>query len=163
MDEFADDLQQNFVATMNKIAAGDLSTEVVPKDDRDIISPALKGTIESLRGLIAEAGKLTAGALEGNLAMRGKADSFQGGYRDIVQGMNATLDAVVGPLNVAAGYVDRISKGDVPERITDEYKGDFNRLKCNLNVLIDSMNEITRVAEKSREGTSRSRSRNDRT
>ncbi len=29
------------------------------------------------------------------------------------------LDAVIGPLNVTAGYVDRISKGDIPPKITD--------------------------------------------
>jgi len=39
------------------------------------------------------------------------------------------MDAVIGPLNVAAEYVDRISKGDIPEVITDEYKGDFNEIK----------------------------------
>ena len=41
------------------------------------------------------------------------------------------------PLNVAATYVDRISKGDLPPKITDSYNGDFNTIKNNLNVLID--------------------------
>jgi hypothetical protein len=41
-------------------------------------------------------------------------------------GVNDTLDAVIGPLNVAASYVDRISKGDLPPKITDNYNGDFN-------------------------------------
>ena len=42
------------------------------------------------------------------------------------KGVNETLDAVIGPLNVTAGYVDRISKGDIPPKITDHYNGDFN-------------------------------------
>jgi methyl-accepting chemotaxis protein len=46
---------------------------------------------------------------------------------------------LITPLNVAATYVDRISKGDVPPRITDSYNGDFNTIKGNLNVLIDAM------------------------
>jgi methyl-accepting chemotaxis protein len=49
-------------------------------------------------------------------------------------GVNSTLDAVIGPLNVAAEYVDRISKGDMPKMITDNYNGDFNDIKNNLNV-----------------------------
>ena len=49
--------------------------------------------------------------------------------------MNDCLDAVIGPLNVAAGYVDRISKGDIPPKITDKYNGDFNEIKNNLNTL----------------------------
>ncbi|MEZ5336476.1 MAG: PAS domain-containing protein [Methanolobus sp.] len=52
------------------------------------------------------------------------------------------LDAVIGPLNVTAEYVDRISKGDIPEKITDDYNGDFNEIKNNLNQCIDSLNSM---------------------
>ncbi|WP_414716779.1 hypothetical protein, partial [Syntrophomonas wolfei] len=31
-----------------------------------------------------------------------------------MEGVNHTLDAVIGPLNVAADYVERISQGDIP-------------------------------------------------
>ena len=40
---------------------------------------------------------------------------------------------MIGPLNVAAKYVDDISKGDIPAKITDTYNGDFNVIKNNLN------------------------------
>ncbi len=40
---------------------------------------------------------------------------------------------MIGPLNVAAKYVDDISKGDIPAKITDTYNGDFNEIKNNLN------------------------------
>ena len=56
-----------------------------------------------------------------------------------MEGVNNTLDAVIGPLNVAAEYVDRISKGDIPPKITEEYKGDFNEIKNNLNNCIDGL------------------------
>ncbi|HEX4878311.1 MAG TPA: methyl-accepting chemotaxis protein, partial [Limnobacter sp.] len=56
--------------------------------------------------------------------------------------VNETLDAVIGPLNVAANYVDRISKGDIPEKITDSYNGDFNTIKNNLNTCIDVVNNL---------------------
>jgi methyl-accepting chemotaxis protein len=38
--------------------------------------------------------------------------------------------------------VDRISKGDIPPKITDTYKGDFNEIKNNLNVCIDSIRAL---------------------
>ena len=56
--------------------------------------------------------------------------------------VNQTLDAVIGPLNVAAEYVDRISKGDMPPKISDRYNGDFNELKNNLNTCIDAVNAL---------------------
>lgn len=139
MDQFADDLQHVVVGAMKKIAAGDLNVEVPIKDAQDEIGPALKSTVDSLRGLIAEAKRLTAAAVEGKLDTRGNAAAYQGAYRDIVQGVNDTLDAVIGPLNVAAEYVDRISKGDIPPKITDTYKGDFNEIKNNLNHLIETV------------------------
>ncbi|MBK7257540.1 MAG: MCP four helix bundle domain-containing protein [Ignavibacteriae bacterium] len=142
MDAFADDLQSNVIATMQKIAKGDLSTNVNAKDDRDEISPALKQMTEALRGLVAEAGMLSKAAVEGKLATRGNAEKFQGSYREIVQGVNATLDSVIGPLNVAAEYVDRISKGDIPAKITDTYNGDFNEIKNNLNQAIGAVNAL---------------------
>jgi methyl-accepting chemotaxis protein len=64
-----------------------------------------------------------------------------------VRGVNATLDAVITPLNVAANYVDRISKGDMPPQITDTYNGDFNNIKNNLNTLISATNDVTHAAE----------------
>jgi methyl-accepting chemotaxis protein len=109
MDQFADDLQNNVLGTMQKIADGDVSMEVTPKDDGDEITPALKKMIESLKGLTSEATMLTSAAVAGKLATRADASKFQGDYKKIVQGVNDTLDAVIGPLNVSAEYVDRIS------------------------------------------------------
>ncbi len=74
----------------------------------------------------------------------------------IVDGVNRTLDAVIGPLNVAAEYVDRISKGDTPPAITDTYQGDFNEIKQNLNACIHQITTLVAqtggVIEAAREG-----------
>ena len=140
MDQFADDLQTIVVGTMKKIAVGDLSAEVTPKDAQDEIAPALKGTLETLRALVAQTKGLTDAAVEGKLSTRVDAANFQGGYREIVQGINNTLDAVIHPLLVAAAYVERISQGDIPPKITDNYNGDFNKIKNNLNACIDAVN-----------------------
>ncbi|MFN8597031.1 MAG: methyl-accepting chemotaxis protein [Anaerolineae bacterium] len=167
MDQFADDLQTNVIDCMRKIAAGDLSVEITLKDAQDEISPALKQTIEALRGLVAELKLLTTAAIDGRLATRGHADKFQGGYRDIVQGVNDTLDAVIGPLNVAAEYVDRIAKGDTPAKITDKYNGDFNEIKNNLNQCIEAITilveETGTVINAAREGHLAKRANADRT
>ena len=43
---------------------------------------------------------------------------------------------------MAAEYVDRISKGDMPPKITDAYNGDFNEIRNNLNQCIDAVNAL---------------------
>ena len=82
--------------------------------------------------------------------------------------MNNTLDAVIGPLNVSARYVDEISVGfteaseilqcmaenDYTPRlagsskrvkITDTYNGDFNTIKNNLNACIEALEAVGAV------------------
>jgi methyl-accepting chemotaxis protein len=82
---------------------------------------------------------LSQAAVDGKLATRADASKHQGDFRKIVEGVNSTLDAVIGPLNVAAEYVDRISKGDIPAKISDSYNGDFNEIKNNLNRAIEAV------------------------
>ena len=126
-------------AAIQRLAAGDLSVDVAARSAQDQVSVALQTAVTSLRGLVAEVNDLTQGAAAGKLAVRGRADRFQGGYRQIVEGVNDTLDAVIGPLNVAAEYVNRIGKGDIPPSITEVYQGDFNEIKNNLNACIDGL------------------------
>ena len=95
-----------------------------------------------LRALVGEAGRLTEAAVAGKLATRGNPERVTLEFRPIVEGVNATLDAVIGPLNVAAQYVDRISKGDIPAKITDAYQGDFNEIKNNLNGCIEALSGL---------------------
>jgi methyl-accepting chemotaxis protein len=78
-------------------------------------------------------------ARHGNLRERVSLEGFDGIYRQLLEGINGILDAVVGPLRVSADYMDRIAKGDIPEKITDTYHGDFNEIKNNLNACIDGL------------------------
>jgi len=134
---------------VDRISKGDIPEKISDeyKGDFNQIKNNLNQCIDAISGLVAEAGRLTQAAVEGRLDTRGNTERFSGDYAKIVKGVNDTLDAVINPLNVSARYVDRISKGDIPEKITDEYKGDFNEIKNNLNILIDTNNGITRLAE----------------
>ncbi len=96
----------------------------------------------ALNALLADAVMLSKAAVEGNLSARADASKHEGTYAEIVRRMNATLDAVVGPFNLAAGYVDQISKGDVPAKITANYSGDFNAIRNNLNACIDGLGAV---------------------
>jgi methyl-accepting chemotaxis protein len=106
------------------------------------INQTIEQVRSNLKSLIADADMLAQAAIAGNLSTRADASRHQGDFRKIVEGVNHTLDAVIGPLNVAAHYVDAISKGNIPAKITDEYSGDFNTLKNNLNQCIDAINAM---------------------
>jgi methyl-accepting chemotaxis protein len=139
---------------VDRISKGDLPPTITDTYNGDFneIKNNLNVCIGALNALVGDAGVLVKAAVEGKLATRADATKHQGDFRKIVEGVNQTLDAVIGPLNVAAEYVDRISKGDLPPTITDAYNGDFNEIKNNLNVLIEAMKEVTSVAEQIAEG-----------
>jgi methyl-accepting chemotaxis protein len=94
------------------------------------------------KAALREVDRLIQSAQDGKLDDRADAEKAKGDFKKLFAGMNGLLDAVIAPLNVCAEYVDRISKGDIPEKITDEYKGDFNEIKNNLNQCIDVVNTL---------------------
>ena len=75
--------------------------------DVELISNAINRSAEAIRMLITDAAMLSEAAVQGKLATRADDSKHEGDYRRIIKGVNDTLDAVIGPLNVAAEYVDR--------------------------------------------------------
>ena len=148
-------MQSNMVCTSDTVAklpSGNLpirySGAPLKDEDGNIIG-GLEYVLDISKEMEVTEGvlELAEAALEGKLDTRADAEKFEGNYRRIVQGVNDTLDAVISPLNVAAEYVDRISKGDIPESITDDYKGDFNEIKNNLNQCIDVMTGLLKETD----------------
>jgi methyl-accepting chemotaxis protein len=117
------------------------------KGDHEKMKQAINNVAIVLQTLQKMLGRLSDAAKDGKLAERGNPDQVKGAYAEIVRGVNEILDAVIGPLNFSARYVEQISKGDIPPQITDTYHGDFNLIKNNLNTLIVAMNDITAAAE----------------
>ncbi|MGX8883166.1 methyl-accepting chemotaxis protein [Methylovorus sp. SPW-M1] len=127
----------------------DLSKGSIPKKidqsfhgDFERLKLNINQCIDAINGLVEDASLLAASAAEGNLAIRADAQKHFGEYRKIVDGVNSTLDGVVGPLNIAASYISQISKGSIPKSINEEFKGDFNIIKSNLNTCILAINRL---------------------
>ena len=126
---------------LQRIADGDLSDPVKAAQPGTFLGQ-LAAVQLALKRMISDAGMLSEAAMAGKLATRADVSKHQGDYRRIVQGVNDTLDAVIGPLNVAADYVEQIARGAIPAKITDTYNGDFNTLKNNLNTALDAVNAL---------------------
>jgi PAS domain S-box-containing protein len=110
--------------------------------DFNVLKDNLNSCVHALNLLVKDANMLAQAAAEGKLDTRADATKHWGDYRKVVEGVNATLDSVIGPLNIAAKYMDDISKGNIPAKITDHYQGDFNQIKDNLNTCIDAVNRL---------------------
>ncbi len=100
-----------------------------------------------LNNLIARINFLNKQSLDGELKARLNICEIDSEFQEIGQGINSILDSLIAPLNVAAKYVNLIAKGNLPPYIQEEYKGDFNEIKNNLNSLIEALNTITEKAK----------------
>ena len=126
------------------ISRGDLSDGPVLKKvgrrcEADELVPAFITMIDAIQGMTDDAGSLAKAAVEGRLTTRADASRHEGGFRTIVQGLNDTLEAVVGPLNLASEFAERIGQGDIPDKVTADLKGGYNTLKTSLNACVDGL------------------------
>jgi len=135
---------RKLVEGADKMAAGDFNfkLDINNKDEIGALATSMRAMQGGVQAMISDAAMLSKAAVEGKLATRADASKHHGDFKVIVQGVNDTLDAVIGPLNVTADYVDKISKGVIPPVITDSYNGDFNVIKTNLNNVVKMMSEL---------------------
>jgi len=126
---------RNQATAAEKIANGDLAVDLIPHSEKDILSHSLLAVIDNLGSLVKESNALTEHAINGELDYRGNASQFRGGFQDIIQGFNATMDAVVTPLNEAFGYIEKMAAGDEFEIASNNYTGEYK-------ALIDDLSEM---------------------
>ena len=134
---------------MEDIAHGNIPEPISDdyQGDFNKIKDSLNTCIRAINLLVDDASMLAGEAVEGRLDARADSQRHSGDFRKIIDGVNQTLDAVVGPLTVAASHIDRIASGDIPEPITEEYQGSFNQIKNNVNLCIHAIQLLIDDAE----------------
>jgi len=81
--------------------------------------------------------------LAGRLDRRADTSQVVHEFQPLMHSINDLINAFIKPINLTAEYVDRISNGDIPPQITEEYKGDFVEIKNNINKLLTTMSGLT--------------------
>ena len=131
--------QQSMAQSATAIAAGDVSVSVRPRSAGDVLGHAFVGLHTTLEALVKEISGLVATAKAGQLSTRGNAQAFSGAYRDLVQGVNETLDAVVEPINAALAALEHAAARDLTRRVEGRFAGDHARLADSANLAIGNL------------------------
>jgi len=136
------------IEAANKIALGNLSftLDVTGKDEIALLNSAIIKTKDNIKSLINDAHTLTTEAAEGHLGARADVSQYAGEYKTIIVGINELVESIASPMQVVAHYIDEISKGNMPENISTEFKGDFDNIRVNLNTCIHSINTMLKDA-----------------
>ncbi len=106
------------------------------------INSNLKTARDSIRSIMLELSKVSVAILDGNLCVRADTENQQGIFKEISDGFNNSIDALVAPVNRISDFMGMISSGVIPSEIAEEYHGDFDNIKTSMNGLIHTMNGL---------------------
>ncbi|WP_067047454.1 methyl-accepting chemotaxis protein [Methanofollis ethanolicus] len=99
--------------------------------------PDVTGEVRMIKDLLGVAD----GIRNGNLSVRAKLDG-EGELLQIAKGVNEIIDAVTEPLPPTIAVIDQIGRGETPEKITADYRGDFKKLKESINRCVDGLESL---------------------
>ena len=135
-------------AAVEQVSRGNLGVEIKPRSEKDVLSHSLFRMVETLRAMLTETQTLTKAAVEGRLTIRGATDKFTGGYKQIIEGLNQTLDAVVEPITEASGVLEKLAQNDLTARVTSDFQGDYAKIKTSVNTAMENLSQaISQVVE----------------
>ena len=142
---------ERLAANLAKLARGDMSADLeIAKGDAHTaeahdnfvkIGANFTEVTRAIKALSSDADQLVGAALEGKLQTRADASKHHGAYREVVDGMNRTLDAVVGPVREAIGVLQRIAERDLRARVEGTHRGEFAALKDAVNAGVKSLGD----------------------
>ena len=124
------------------------------------VVPALLGEQQYYQGqcMFRNAGQEPIGAISVNLSQEIEQREIQKLLRSVL-GVSGLVSIFAIAISLLASrksvkfiqllilYIERIAKGGLPEKMTGHYKGEFQEIKQNINLLIEALNNITRLAE----------------
>lgn len=85
---------------------------------------------------------IVAATLHGDLSQRVKLENKTGFFKHLGQGINALIDQINSVFNDVAVTMQRVSNGDLSERINSQYSGTFGEVKDNVNETMDNLRSI---------------------
>lgn len=130
-----------------RISKGDMSRlpeliKIGKRSENDHLTPAGIATMQNIKNLIDEVERLSKSAVAGDLKARGDANQFEGGYQQIIAGLNQTLDAIVAPIDEASAVLQEMAHGNLNVEVRGNYQGDYALLAQAVNHTITSFNEL---------------------
>ncbi|MDL2220732.1 methyl-accepting chemotaxis protein [Eubacteriales bacterium OttesenSCG-928-N14] len=123
-------------AVADKVAVGDTDVQVSQlfgKDEVGKLAKSFGDVIDALHRLIEDSQNLVGAAQAGVLDARADANTHQGDYRKIVEGINTALDTILAPIEEAANVLAAMAVGDLTVGFSTNYQGDHARIQNAIN------------------------------
>ena len=141
-----------------QISAGKIDELITQnyKGDHEKMKVAVNNVAVVVQKLREELGRLIQASNDGQLSERGKPEQFQGAFAELLRGVNQMLDAILLPIGEGNRILSQISAGKIDELITQNYKGDHEKMKVAVNnvaVVVQKLrDELGRLIQASHDG-----------
>ncbi|HMM75228.1 MAG TPA: methyl-accepting chemotaxis protein [Gammaproteobacteria bacterium] len=130
--------------TLKEIAEGRIPGPLTRALEGDFaaIEHHLGACSAALRALQEDGARLAAAAIAGRLDSRADPARHCGEFRRIVEGMNAMLDAIAGPITEVKGVVTELARGDLEREVSHEFSGEFAVLGEAVNGSLTNLRDM---------------------
>lgn len=107
------------------------------KSENDFMVPSIIKLMETIKDLIEETELITSESLKGNIKdTRGDESKFEGGYKEIISGVNNTLDTILKPIYETASVLHAMALNDLT------VSPDSSVMTGDFKILDDSISQV---------------------
>ena len=127
----------------NRIAKGDLSStiELKPGDTTSVLC-AMKTMQDSLVGIVGDIKEIVAAANEGNFSVQMNLTGKAGYTKDLSELLNQLSDTIDTAFKDVIRVAKALAAGDLSQKVTRDYQGDFDQAKQAVNTTADALSLI---------------------
>ncbi len=126
----------------SEISRGNMDIDIDVVSEKDVLGNSMVAMKKAIKDLVVEGINLADAAEQGQLETRADVNRFEGGFRDVIQGMNSIIENLLKPVNETVGCLAKMADGDLTVSVTGDYKGDHAIMKEALNATLAKLNNI---------------------
>ncbi|MGH8762176.1 MAG: methyl-accepting chemotaxis protein [Nitrosospira sp.] len=136
-------VKMQVVDVVARYGRGDLSVDMerLP-GEKARITEAMDELKRSLQAISSEIKIQVEGAVAGDFSRRSDTTKYQYEFKQMVEGLNQLMQVNETSLSEVVRVLGALAKGDLTEKITNDYKGMFGKLKDDANITVAQLNQI---------------------
>ncbi|MCL2168955.1 MAG: methyl-accepting chemotaxis protein [Defluviitaleaceae bacterium] len=143
----------------------DITPQLLP-GKRRVVNEALDVFLTCIRRVVEQTNlMIEAAAVRGDMEFHVEEHGFEGGWLEIMKGLNQIAEAVDRPIVEIRDAMHNLSQGKFDKKVVGNHAGDFKVIKDAVNVTIDTLkgyvNEIAKVLTAMSAGDLRSSIKDD--
>lgn len=136
----------------NKIAVGDLSSHItLQAGDSTSLIAAMQRMTQSIQAVLADTNVLIQAGANGLVHVRADANKHQGDFKNLVNGINQTLNGITEPVDELVTVITAMEKGDLSKTVQGHYKGELKNVQDSMNNMVaklaQTITEVNTTAE----------------